>query len=450
MRKMLLFLCAALLTTASANAQDFRGRINGTVTDNTGAVLPGVTVTASSPALIQPQVQVTGADGSYRFLALPPGVYTIDFELTGFQNVKRQDVRVVINQTLTVDQQLNVATLQETVTVTGQSPIVDTSTTAMGTNFTKELLTEIPNARDVWAAMAQAPGMQMTGFDVGGSRTGNQTGYRSYGFDTQNQTRMEGIDTTEGTAANAGYFDFGSFEEFQVGGAGADASAFAGGAVLSISVKSGGDRFAGTWYSDYVSESQLTDNVPDYLRTANTPDDDGFFSRRGLCFDRLGETICRGNAVKKQYDLNGDVGGPLWKQKAWFFTSWRLNDKYAYITGLGDTTEQSKLSNKYTLKGTFQVGRNNQIIGFLNKREKLQDKRGINLNTPLSAAYYQSSRNYPWKTEWTSVLGSRAFLDVLYGNWYNFFPLRPTLEAGLYDGPWGPGRLDTATSQLFD
>src|SRR5688500_2435976 len=154
-------LCATLLAMAAPTlAQEFRGRINGTVTDNTGAVLPGVTVTASSPALIQPQVQVTGGDGGYRFLALPPGVYAIDFELTGFQNVKRQDVRVIINQTLTVDQQLNVATLQETVTVTGDSPIVDTSTTSMGTNFTKELLTEIPNARDVWAAMSQAPGMQ--------------------------------------------------------------------------------------------------------------------------------------------------------------------------------------------------------------------------------------------------------------------------------------------------
>ena len=136
----------------------------------------------------------------------------------------------------------------------------------MGTNFTKELLTEIPNARDVWAAMSQAPGIQMTAFDVGGSNTGNQSGFRSYGFDTQNQTRIEGIDTTEGTAANAGYFDFGSFEEFQVGGAGADSGAFAGGAVLSISVKSGGDRFTGTWYSDYISESQVADNVPDYLQ----------------------------------------------------------------------------------------------------------------------------------------------------------------------------------------
>src|SRR5262245_26005694 len=148
----LLVSCAVFVTVAfgaaAASAQEFRGRVNGAVTDNTGAVLPGVTVTASSPALIQPQVQVTGTDGSYRFLALPPGVYEIDFALTGFQQVQRKDVRVVINQTLTVDMQMQVATLQETVTVTGASPIVDTSTNAMGTNFTKELLTEIPNARD--------------------------------------------------------------------------------------------------------------------------------------------------------------------------------------------------------------------------------------------------------------------------------------------------------------
>jgi hypothetical protein len=125
-----------LLAAVPAGAQDFRGRINGTVTDNTGAVLPGVTVTAVSPALIQPQVQVTGDQGDFRFLALPPGVYEVSFDLAGFQSVRREGIRVVINQTLTVDQQLQVATLQETVTVTGASPIVDTSTTTLATNFT--------------------------------------------------------------------------------------------------------------------------------------------------------------------------------------------------------------------------------------------------------------------------------------------------------------------------
>jgi hypothetical protein len=433
-------LLALLVVPWTAPAQDFRGRINGTVVDNTGAVLPGVTVTASSPALIQPQVQVTGGDGSYRFLALPPGVYTVAFELSGFQGIKHENIRVVINQTLTVDQQLQVATLQETVTVTGESPIVDTSTTTLATNFTNELLTEIPNARDVWAAMAQAPGLQMTAYDVGGSRTGNQTGYITYGFSGQNQTRLEGIDTTEGRDANAGYFDFGSFEEFQVGGAGSDASTFASGAVLSISVKSGADRFTGDWYSDWLGSDTISDNVPDNLRVSREPDDDGFYVRNALT---------RGNPVDKQYDINWNLGGPIWKQKAWFFVSWRLNDQYKYVLN-SDLIERSKLSNKYTLKGTFQLTQNNQFIAFLNKREKLQDKRELGPSVPLSAALYQSSRNYPWKVQWTSVLSNRAFLDVLAGNWYNFFPLRPTRDFGLYDGPWGPGREDTTTGVLFD
>jgi carboxypeptidase family protein len=428
------------LCASSLAAQDFRGRINGVVTDNSGAVLPGVTVTAESPALIQPQAQTTGADGTYRLIALPPGVYTVTFTLPGFQTVKREGVRVVINQTLPVDAQLQVATLQETVTVTGESPVVDTTSTTLGTNFTKELLTEIPNARDVWAAMAQAPGLQMVQYDVGGSRTGTQTGYITYGVDIQNQTKIEGIDTTEGTNANAGYFDFGSFEEFQIGGAGNSSENYAGGASLAITVKSGGDRISGNWYSDWEGDATISDNVPEAFTTANQRDENGYFVRRALT---------RGNPIDRQYDINFNIGGPLWKGKAWGFYSYRLNDQYKFILG-ADQLARSKLTNNYTFKGTFQLNRNNQVIGFLNKRNKLQELRDFGPTTPASAARYQASRNYPMKVEWTSVLNNRMFLDVLVGRWENFFPLRPTLDYGLYSGPWGPGRIDLANNQRFD
>jgi hypothetical protein len=431
------FLCLVLLGAAVPSvAQDFRGRINGAVTDNTGAVLPGVTVTAASPALIQPQVQVTGAEGDYRFIALPPGVYELTFELSGFQTLKRDGIRVVINQTLSVDAQLQLATLEETVTVSGRSPVVDTSSTLVGTNFTRELLTEIPNARDIWAAMAQAPGLQMSSYDVGGSRTGTQTGFLSYGFGDQSQTKVEGIDTTESTSANAGYFDFGSFEEFQVGGSGSGADSFGGGGNLTITIKSGGDRIKGTWYSDYLDHNTISNNVPDAFRTANNKDEDGFYTTTALQ---------RGNPVDRQYDINFDVGGPLWKGKAWFFYSYRLNDQYKYTLGI-DQLARSKLSNNYTFKGTFQLTRNNQVIGFLNKRNKLQELRDLGPLVPIEAARYQASRNYPWKWQWTSVLGSRAFLDVLAGNWYNFFPLDPTDQHGFASNVV-PGRIDTATNQ---
>jgi hypothetical protein len=431
-----------LVSVVPSAAQDFRGRINGVVTDNTGAVLPGVTVTASSPALIQPQVQTTSSDGSYRLIALPPGVYEVTFELTGFQSVKRENVRVVINQTLAVDMQLQVATLQETVTVTGESPVVDTTSTTMGTNFTKELLTEIPNARDVWAAMSQAPGIQMAQYDVGGSRTGNQSTFITYGVDVQNQTKIEGVDTTEGVTANAGYFDFGSFEEFQIGGAGNNADNYASGASMAITVKSGGDRLSGNWYNDWEGDATISDNVPENLRAANQRDENGYFVRNALS---------RGNPIDRQYEVNFNIGGPLWKRKAWMFYSYRLNDQYRSILG-STQLARSKLTNDYTFKGTFQLNRNNQLIGFLNKRNKLQELRDFGPLTPVSASLYQASRNYPMKVEWTSVLSSRLFLDVLVGRWENFFPLRPTRDFGLYDenAAWGPGRLDTANNQRFD
>src|SRR3989304_7170192 len=94
---------AFALALGSASAQELRGRIDGAVTDNTGGVLPGVTVTVSGPALIQPQVTVTGADGSYRFPALPTGVYTLGFELSGFQTVRREERRVVLATTITIN-----------------------------------------------------------------------------------------------------------------------------------------------------------------------------------------------------------------------------------------------------------------------------------------------------------------------------------------------------------
>jgi hypothetical protein len=180
--------------------------------------------------------------------------------------------------------------------------------------------------------------------------------------------------------------------------------------------------------------------VPDNLKVANQKDDNGFYSRT---------PITKGNPVDHQTDINFNIGGPIYKGKAWFFYSYRIDDQYKFIIG-SDALSRSKLTNPYTFKGTFQVNRNNQIIGFYNKRNKLQDRRDFGPTTPLSAARYQASTNYPGKIEWTSVLNNRMFLDVLYGYWGNFFPLRPTKEMGVYDGPFTAGRQDLTTNQFFD
>ena len=163
-------------TAVPAFAQLTQGRLTGIVTDTQGAILPGVTVTVTSPALIGTQNTVSQADGRYLFPALPTGVYTATFELAGFQKLTRQNVQVVLGQTISVDAQLPIATLSESVTVSAASPIVDVSTTKVGTDLKGEALTAIPNSTDTWGALSEAPGIRMQGFDVGGSHKSQQSG----------------------------------------------------------------------------------------------------------------------------------------------------------------------------------------------------------------------------------------------------------------------------------
>src|SRR5919108_1737921 len=209
-----LFVVAA--TFAQAHAQGTTGSINGTVADSTGAVLPGVTITASGPALMGAQTAITNDQGQYRFPALPPGIYRIQYELSGFTTVVRENIVVNIGFTATLNVQLQVATLAETVTVTGASPVVDTQNTNIQTNFTLEMIKSLPNARDIWALIAVAPGTTMSSYDVGGSRAGTQTGYQAYGRGGQVRVQVDGANATEDTGGT-GYFNYGAFEEVQIG-----------------------------------------------------------------------------------------------------------------------------------------------------------------------------------------------------------------------------------------
>ena len=443
----LLVLLVIGLTAERSAAQELRGRMTGVITDNTGAVLPGVTVTAAGPALIQPQITLSGADGTYRYAALPSGLYTVTFELSGFQTLKREDIRLGLNQTLSIDAQLQLSSLQETVTITGESPVVDVKNTTIGTNFTKELLQDIPNARDIWAALAQAPGFQMTAYDVGGSHTGTQTGFQTYGVSGQNKTLFEGINVTEGQDTNAGYFDFGSFEEMQVGGSGNMGEQSGLGAFLNLTVKSGGDKFNSQVYYDYVGQQTLSNNVPDAFKTPGGTDSSGF--RAPTIIDpatgqRLG--LSRGNPITKQYDFNVNLGGPIRKGRLWYFLSYRDNNQYKTILGLPGEEAQSQLVNK-TAKVTYQLNRSNQIIGFYNVRSKFQPLRDLSLAIPVSAANWQDSKNRPQKIEWTSTLGNRAFLDVQGSHWGNYFPLYPTQTQSTSTEGVPVGRIDLDTNQ---
>ena len=417
-------------------AQELRGEIVGLVRDDTGGLLTGVQVTAVSPALIRERVTTTGSDGRYRVAALPPGMYTLVFKFPSFRTLQREKIRVGFKMHISINATLELAGVEETLTVTEHSPLVDIKTTTVGTSLTNELLEDIPTARDIWSAMALTPGFQMAGYDVGGSHTGTQTPYITYGFEGQNKTLLEGINVTENQDLNAGYFDYGSFQELQLGGTGNMAEQAGPGALLNISVKSGGDKFSGNVYTDFLNKDTVSDNVPGELKIPGGTVDGFRAPAKGLS---------RGNPITKQYDINFGVGGPIFRQKLWFYFSYRQNNQFKSILGM-DEEAQSKLEN-FTFKGTYQINASNQIIGFFNRRTKFQPLRGLSLTTAKESAHFQDSVNRPWKIEWTSILSERTILDVQFSSWLNFFPLYPTqTQSSSVDGV-PPGRIELTTGQ---
>src|SRR5262245_61337064 len=226
-------------------AQVEQGRLLGTVKDAQSGVLPGVTVTATSPALIGQRSAITESDGRFLITTLPSGTYALKFELQGFQPFIRQNIVVTQGSTLTVDATLEVASLSESVTVTGDSPMVDTTTTKVGATFSGEALVGVPSSTDLWGNLAQTPGVRMQGYDVGGSHKSQQTGYDSFGIRGQNKMMYEGIDTTEGDNGGVFYADFYAVGEVSITAVGGDVESSSPGATNTQNFKSGGNRFSG-------------------------------------------------------------------------------------------------------------------------------------------------------------------------------------------------------------
>lgn len=388
---------------AAALAQGTTGSINGTVTDNTAAVLPGVTVTASGPAIMGVQTAVTNEQGQYRFPSLPPGTYRLEYQLSGFSTVIREGIIVSIGFTTTINVSLQLATLAETVTVTGASPVVDTQNTNIQTNFTQEMIRSLPNARDIWALIAVAPGTTMNAFDVGGSRAGTQTGYQAYGRGDQVRVQVDGVNSTEDTGGT-GYFNYGAFEEVQIGTDSNDASMPTPGVQINAVVKSGGNDFKGDLYLDFQNQNMQGRNVSDQQR------------RNGA-----GE----GDRITRYYDPNLGIGGPIRRDRLWYFISLRDQRSGRTVTGFPADNPApldflTKLEN-FSDKLTYQLGRNNKVSQFFEIRRKLQPLRDASSTRYEDAVYKQESMSSYGKLEWNAVASDTFFYNVQVGSWgYNW------------------------------
>ncbi len=367
------------MVAAQGGGASSTGTIQGRAADSSGAVLPGVSVTASSPSMIGVQTQVTNENGSYRFPAVPPGVYSLSFELAGFSTVKRDGIQILLGFTAHINVDMAVATLQETVTVAGNSPVIDTTATRVQQNFKLEQLEAIPNGRDMWALLAATPGVVMSRIDVGGNRAGTQTGYTSYGLSGQVRVSVEGINTTEGTGGAGFYFDYGSFEEVFLGVAGQGAEAATAGVQSQFLGKSGGNRFSGEWYQDFYNNSFQTSNLTSEHVTT-------FGLRPGS------------NEVEKYFDANVNVGGPIMKDKAWFHFSWRKQfNAVQQPLFTFDKTFDTWNTNP-SAKVTYQINQRNKLIAYYQWNMKTQPNR-----LPLGGYTYDTAGQTVRQESWWST-----------------------------------------------
>jgi hypothetical protein len=409
-------LAMALLNVRPAAAQgggaSSTGTIQGRVTDAQGAVLPGVSVTATSAALIQSQTTVTSETGNYRFPAVPPGTYEISYELAGFNTLRRDGISITLGFTAQVNVELALATVQETVTVSGASPVIDTSTTRVQQNFKMEQLQSIPNGRDMWALLAVTPSVQMGRIDVGGNRAGTQTGYTAYGMSGQVRVLIEGINTTEGTGGAGFYFDYASLEEAFLGTSGQSAEMPNPGVQSQFIARSGSNNFQGEYHLDWYNNSLQGSNIPaEYVAPTafnNSP---------------IRE---HSNEIDRYYDHDINLGGPIIKDKVWVFGTYREQfNAVAQPNFQFDGTFNTKLWNPVA-KLTYQLNQKNRIIGYYQWGQKEQPNR-----LPFSTYTYtspeqttlQDSGSWVYKGEWNSTISDKFYLEARYGDFGYYFPL---------------------------
>lgn len=406
-------LAGALLLSATANAQSV---ITGTVRDMTGAAMPGVTVEAASPVLIEKiKIVVSDGNGNYRISDLRPGPYTVTFTLPGFNTFKRDGFELPSDFTATINAELKVGALEETITVTGESPVVDVSSTSRVQVLSRDVLDAVPTGRTIFAMSQLVTGVALNAPDVGGSRGMQQTYMSTRGLTSANNiVQIDGlmINGLDGDGAVQQYVNNQMIQEMSYTTAGAGADVSPGGVRVNIVMKDGGNAFNGTFFGAWNDGKWQSDNMTDALRS------------RGLR---------AADKVKKIYEFSGGFGGPIKRDKLWFFVAGRLSgvdapiaDTFYVPSGATRADCQAgrvaceqgiddQFINSATLRLTWQVSARNKVSVYYEEIDKF---RGHGMNAgddPLTASQIWTSPRYNDAVlRWTSAVSSKLLFDAGY------------------------------------
>jgi hypothetical protein len=307
MRRLLhLAALAVVCLAASAVSAYAQASIAGAVKDTSGAVLPGVTVEAASPALIEKvRSVVTDGTGQYRIENLRPGVYTVTFGLAGFNTVRREGIELTGTFTASVNAELRVGALEETITVTGETPVVDVQNTTRQMVLDRELIRELPTSRNPAIMAGLMPGVVKGNQDVGGlaGESSTAAGSMTVHGNPDVRTEISGISNhaTQGNGTT-GAGNIGAFQEMQVDTGAISAEQKEGGLRINLVPRDGGNEFHTDLDASFASQGMQSSNFTQDLKD------------RGLRTP---------NRLDKYYDLNPSLGGRIMRDKLWFFTTAR-------------------------------------------------------------------------------------------------------------------------------
>jgi hypothetical protein len=435
---------AILLAWAGvASAQIATGNIYGTAVDQQGGVLPGATVTLTATSIGgQPRTTVTDTSGQFRFLNLDAGNYRIEVDMPGFTKQSR-DVIVNTGINTTVAFSMTVGALQESVNVTAESPVIDFKKTGTATTLSREELQSTPQSKDPWAMLKTVPGVIVDRVNVGGNESGQQSGFVGKGsLATDTMWNLDGVvitDTTSGGASSM-YFDFDAFDEVAVNTGGNDLKVQTGGIGINFVTRRGTNQFKGSFKYNWDGDQLESSNLPSSLATDPRLELPG------------GGFADKANHTDRIYDVGFDIGGPILKDKLWFWGSWGRND--IGIIRLNQTGDRTVLTNT-NAKINWAATDKDQVSGFYfnGAKEKFGRAPG-QAGTEDDSFLWNQGNFYPedgflhplhglWKVEDNHVFGPNLFVNAKYA-WFGWgYGFSPRGGAGLDAG------IDAVTDHAY-